>query len=124
MGPQALAIAEERELHPGERSLVRWLVEHGVAGAREFLPQVDQVRLVSRCGCGCASLNFEIGGKGWPSRGGMQILSDHQWRDPEGRLFGIFLYAKENTLAGIDVYSVDGLAVPIVLPRPEDLHHQ
>jgi hypothetical protein len=121
MGPQELVIADARDLRPDERTLVTWLLEHGVPGARDYLAQVAAIRLISRCGCGCASLNFEIDGKGWPSRDGMKILSDHEWRDPLGHLFGIFLFAKANTLAGIDVYSVDGLAVPRTLPDPGEL---
>ena len=93
-----LEIPEERDLRSDERSLVIWLVEHGVPAARDYLPQAIAVRLTSRCGCGCASLNFGIVGKGWPSGGGMTVLSEHEWRDEAGHLFGIFLFAKENTL--------------------------
>ena len=46
----------------------------------------------------------------------MKILSEHEWRDADGRAFGIFVFAKANTLAGIEVYSMDGLSVPRELP--------
>jgi hypothetical protein len=111
-------IAEERELSDEERALVSWLLEHGTPLARQYLAQVPLVRVVSRCGCGCASLNFEVDGRGWRSRSGMDILSDHGWKDDSGRRFGIFLFAKANALAGVDVFSSDGLGVPKVLPRP------
>lgn len=112
----SMEIPDDRDLDERERALVRWLLEHGTPDAAPCLLQVPLVRVVSRCACGCASLNFEIGGQGWRSPGGMTILSDHDWRDAEGRAFGIFVFAKANTLAGIEVYSMDGVSVPRELP--------
>jgi tetratricopeptide (TPR) repeat protein len=112
----SMEIPDERDLDERERALVRWLLEHGTPDATSYLSQVPLARAVSRCGCGCASLNLDIGGQGWRSPGGMKILSEHDWRDAAGRAFGIFVFAKANTLAGIEVYSMDGLSVPRELP--------
>jgi hypothetical protein len=46
----------------------------------------------------------------------MEILSDHQWQDQKGRRFGAFAFAKEGKLAGVEVWSIDGLATPKSLP--------
>jgi hypothetical protein len=116
-------IPEDRELTADEQGLVKWLLDHGVPSAGAYLTQLPRVRVVSRCDCGCASLNLEVDGRGWRSRGGMEILSDHGWRDEMGHRFGIFLFAKEQALAGIDVFSVDGLAVPRTLPLPGKIDH-
>ncbi len=51
----------------------------------------------------------------------MDILVERRWRDKTGHLYGVFIFSKANTLAGIDVYSVDGLAIPQTLPTPQEL---
>ena len=108
-------IPDARDLSSEERHLTRWLLEHGTSSAERFLDQVDRIRVVSRCGCGCASINFDLEGRGWKSPGGLEVLSDYQWRDGDGRLFGAFVFAKQGTLAGLEVYSIDGLATPTQL---------
>lgn len=40
-------ILEERELSEAERSLTRWLLEHGQPQAADFLDQVERVRVIS-----------------------------------------------------------------------------
>ena len=114
-------IAEQRPLSDQERALVRWLLEHGEPHASEFLSQLEDVRVVSRCGCGCASVNFGVRGRTPSCVGGMDILSDYYWHDDEGRALGVFVFACEELLAGLEIYSLDGLTAGDVLPRHEKL---
>ena len=46
------------------------------------------------------------------------MLSDHQWRDQQGNLFGVFAFANAGRLAGLEVWSIDGEAKPSELPDP------
>jgi hypothetical protein len=114
-------IAEDRALSDSESALVLWLLSQGGKKSTRYLSQASQIRVVSRCACGCASLNFDVDGGGWRSPGGMDILVERRWRDGAGHLFEVFIFCKANTLAGIDVYSVDGLAIPRALPTPQEL---
>jgi len=109
-------IFEERPASQQEVTLVRWLLEHGKAPAREHIPEVEGLHVVSRCGCGCASVEFahEPGA-------GLEILSDYQWEDERGQLFGVFVFAKRGKLAGLEVWSIDGRATPRSLPDPHVL---
>ena len=110
-------MSDDRDLTLGERTLVRWLLRHGSSRAGAFADQADRIRVVSRCACGCASINFVLNGRGWHSRGGTEILSDFQWHDDEaGREFGEFVFAKEDTLAGLEVWPIDGRSKPASLP--------
>jgi hypothetical protein len=111
-------IPEDRNLSEVERTLIQWLLAHGHEKASSFAGQVVGIRVISRCACGCASINFDCAGHGWRSPGPMTVLSDYQWQDPEGRLFGVFLFSKSGHLAGLDVWSIDGLATPVALPDP------
>jgi hypothetical protein len=114
-------IPEDRPLSDEERSLVRWMLEHGESHASSFLSQLEQVRVSSRCRCGCASVNFSVAGKE-SSVTGMDVLSDYVWEDAEGHKFGAFVFARGGLLAGLDLYSVDGAVTPTWLPGSDQLH--
>jgi hypothetical protein len=46
-----------RPLAPSEKSLIRWMLEHGHPEARAFLPQLEQVSVTDwQCPCGCPSV--------------------------------------------------------------------
>lgn len=109
-------IPENRELDAREMRLLRWLLENGIPEAKEHLSGLDTVKVVSKCACGCPSINFtdEWGG-------GMTTLADYQFDDPNGGLAGVFAFEYKGKLAGIDVWSIDGIANPKVVPDPEIL---
>jgi hypothetical protein len=114
-------IPEDRPLSEDERILVQWMLEHGTKDAPSFLAQLSQARVAGRCRCGCASVNFSVAGKR-PSVTGMDILSDYDWEDAKGHKFGAFVFAQGGSLAGLDVYSIDGAVTPTYLPKPDQLH--
>jgi hypothetical protein len=110
------AIPENRPLSAYERELLSWLLQNAAADNSRFLEQLDAARVVSRCGCGCATINLSVGDGGWHSSGGLPTLAGRQWTDNAGRLFGVVVFAKAGLLAGLEVYSVDGEATPTKLP--------
>lgn len=108
-----------RPLTQGERALIRWMLEHGTPGAKEFIPQAEAVSVDDwRCSCGCASINFSGEGLSKPS-GEIQILADFVFGTDEN-LSGIFVFHKNGVLAGVEVYGLTGDA-PKSLPLPESL---
>ena len=117
----ATPIPEDRPLTAQEATLVRWLLEHGNADAPLFLPQLADVRVVSRCPCGCASIDFAVGAAVPPDGSGLHVLSDFQWQAADDSLFGVFVFAKGGKLAGLEVWSIDGLAAAVSLPEVERL---
>jgi hypothetical protein len=53
-----------RALTQEERDLVRWLIEHSfVEDAARLLPQVEKLSVVSKCNCGCPTIDFALDGK-------------------------------------------------------------
>jgi hypothetical protein len=114
-------IPDDRPLTATERELLRWLLEHGGAKAAGFLPQLESARVVTRCPCGCASIDFSVGGVTPPAGSGMEVLADFHWPGPDGTPFGIFAYAQAGLLAGLEVWSAGEAAAPSVLPRPDQL---
>ncbi len=115
-------ILEDRPLTPQEASLVRWLIEHGgVARATEYLPQLADTRVVSRCGCGCASVDFAVAGSSAPAGAPLGILADFQYQTAEGHPCGVFVFERSGMLAGLEVYSEDGLSTASTLPEIQQL---
>jgi hypothetical protein len=106
-----MTVPEDRALSTQETQLLAWLLDHGRPSARGYLGEIETLRVVSRCGCGCASIDFVHA----PSTA-LEILSDHKWQDAEGHQFGASAFAKEGKLAGLEVWSLDGEATPTVLP--------
>jgi hypothetical protein len=100
--------------------LVQWLLQHGGRDNSIFLLQLDKAHVVRQCGCGCASIDFSISGK-HPQQHEMTILADYQWQNDAGQLFGAFVFAQDGLLAGLDLWSIDGQAIPTGLPQIERL---
>jgi hypothetical protein len=110
------SIPEDRPLTDEERRLTRWMLEHGTPDAATFLVQLQTARVISRCPCGCASIDFSIAGQPRPF-GPLQILADFEFGD-ENNLCGAFVFAVNGVLAGLEVcgYAVDA---PRELPKTE-----
>jgi hypothetical protein len=117
MPSNSAQVSEDRALSSSERDLAKWLLEHGAPGASQFIPQLDSLRVISHCGCGCASINFV----GFEQTGGINILADFSWQDDANHKFGIFLFHKAGILAGLEVYSIDGGGNPVTLPNAAKL---
>jgi hypothetical protein len=120
--PNLHDISEDRPLTQQESELVRWLLIHGKENAKEYLSQVERLRVVRRCACGCASVDFGMEGIEPNLHSGMEILSDYYWRTSSGNLCGVYVFAREKKLAGIDLWSIDGQETPSFLPEISDLY--
>ncbi|TVP97409.1 MAG: hypothetical protein EA381_15010 [Planctomycetaceae bacterium] len=108
-----------RRLTAQERRLVRWMLEHGSPEAADYLPQLDQAEVTPwKCGCGCASVNFQIHGHREASPA-VHPIADFIFGEGD-TLNGIFVYEMNGILSGLEVYGLTGDA-PKSLPRPEDL---
>jgi hypothetical protein len=116
-----MAIPDDRPLTAQEVSLMRWMLEHGTAAAAKFVEQLAKAHVVSRCYCGCASIDLAIRGV-VPSLGlPISVLADFEYRTTEGALCGAFLFERAGLLAGLEVWSVDGLSTPSTLPEVSQL---
>ena len=71
-------IPDDQPLSSAETALIRWLLNNGSPQAKEYLPQLERAHVVSRCGCGCASIDLAIDGKVPPRANGIHILADYE----------------------------------------------
>jgi hypothetical protein len=111
-------ILDERPLTAAERELTEWMLQHGRPEALAFLALLEHATVISRCPCGCASVDFAIRGQPAPAAG-LNILGDYLFGEQD-ELAGAFVFECGGVLAGIEVY---GLARdnPKELPHPDSL---
>lgn len=115
------AIPDDRDLTARERLLVEWLLEHGTTDSNRYRSHLKGARVATRCYCGCASVDYAIDGVVPKVGEPITVISDYEWIDSDGRLFGVFLFARCDLLAGLEVWSQDGLATADYLPELVDL---
>jgi hypothetical protein len=46
----------------------------------------------------------------------MVVHGDHEWQAHAGHRYGVFVFSKDGWLAGLEVWSIDGEAIPTELP--------
>lgn len=115
---QEMEMTLPRPLSAQERVLVQWMLQHGEPGAAAFLDQLDDAVVSGVCGCGCASVDFQIGDRHPGRKKGMTILSDYLYGQ-ESQPLGAFVFAHGDTLGGLEVYGFGETADR--LPSPDEL---
>jgi hypothetical protein len=113
-----------RPLTERERTVTRWMIEHGDAPKEEkegFLAQLATATVVRRCACGCASVDFAIRGEEAPKGVGLQMLGDFLCGDKKTGLNGVFVFARSGVLAGVEIYQLSDEKIHSELPGPESL---
>jgi hypothetical protein len=111
-------IESERDLPPRpltaeEENLLRWILEHGSEEARSFLPQIEGMKAVRSCICGCPTVELKVD-EGAPlgDRNAHSPLCDFMGRTAKGELVGVMLFQGGGKLSCLEGYSLDGEAGP------------
>jgi hypothetical protein len=113
--------AEDRVPSPEEYALLLWLLEHGNEDSNEYVPQLNGIRVVGRCGCGCPTIDLAVFGASARTVGPSYILADFVGKTPDGRDVGVLLHVRENKLSELEVYDVAGGQGTFSLPLIESL---
>ena len=109
-----------RDLTFEERRLLEWLIANGNVGASAFASQLQQVKVVARCTCGCPTLDLALGEKKSRTVVGSTILADAVGHSPENVPVNVILHAREGEISELEVISCDATKV-FGLPTPEML---
>jgi hypothetical protein len=110
-------IPEQRDLTPNELQLLEWLLENGSPEAVSYKPQLSEVRVVSRCSCGCPSIDLAVGERNSRTVGPTTILCDAHGHSPEGISLMVTLHAREGELSELEVITDDDVDV-CSMPAP------
>jgi hypothetical protein len=112
-------LADKRPLTTEERTLLDWLIAHGLPNAHGYATQLDLVTVASRCTCGCPTIDLAVDGD--HTSGASEILADAEGRSPEGISVGVILHCREGRLSELEVYPIDEVQGPFALPSPSTL---
>ena len=94
-----------RALTTQEIAVVTWLLENAsvMGSLQHLLTGIDQLHVVDRCECGCASVDFEIGGQS----GRSHRIADAIAETPAGLKCGVILWGRADAVTGLEVYDLD-----------------
>ena len=95
---------EDRPISEPEAAVVEWLLKSAsVVGPLDHLvPFVQKLRVVARCTCGCASVDFEPGGQAGRSR----PIADAVGEAAPGKRRGVILWGRDDAITGLEVYEL------------------
>ena len=72
--------------------LLEWLIANGSPSAAEYAPQIPRVSVVSRCTCGCPTIDLAVDGKHLD--GSSELVADFVGKSPEGIQVGVILHCR------------------------------
>jgi len=103
-----------RPITDREAALILWLLKHGEAGAERYIPQIDRLVVVSKCTCGCPTIDLALENEP-VSHAGHGLISDHV-AFVDGHCIGVMLFANEKQLRMLEGYSLAGTDKPFECP--------
>ena len=100
--PDKYTIEEDRPITEREAAVVVWLLENGWKHGPLNHPVegVAKLRVVGRCACGCASVDFEEHGQS----SGAGPIAEGYGKTPEGLQFGLILWGRDGAITGLEIY--------------------
>src|ERR1017187_4400943 len=102
-----------------EREIIRFLLEHGDPQYLPLASQIDSLRVVSKCTCGCPTVDFALEGNP-PLRKDSHLISDFG-ATVDDQPVGLLLFACNGSLSMLEVYSYAGSDKPFGLPKIESI---
>jgi hypothetical protein len=115
------SVPECRELTQAERLLLDWLIRNGTGDVDELLRQLSSARVVSRCGCGCPTVDLSVGDREVTTTGGSQIVADAQGSSPQGVPIEVILHVRDGLLSELEAFAMNGYGGPFTIPEPSAL---
>lgn len=112
---------ERRPLTEEERTHLEWLIANGNDAAKEYLPQLANIRVVGARTCGCPTIDLALEGRDKRKTSPSTILADFVGTTAEGIEVGIILHAREGEISELEVYPIAAAAEPFGLPSTESL---
>ena len=109
-------IEEHRDLSAREVDLIRWLLT--ITNHSEFIEQIGKTRVITKCGCGCRTIDLQV--EGYEAKSGALNLSA-QGFSPEGVPVDVILHVRHGLISELEVYAMDG-SKEFALPEVDSLN--
>jgi hypothetical protein len=114
-----MTVEEDRPISEREAELVTWLLKSGATrrSLQHLAGDVSKLRVVGRCGCGCASVDFEENGRHCVRS---HPIAEAYGETPTGLKFGLILWGRDDAVTGLEIYEGHPGSAN-TLPSPEAL---
>src|SRR6266540_522838 len=105
-----------RPITPEEVAVIRTTLERAPVSPEHsgLAAQVDHLRAVDRCSCGCDSVDFERGGAVRPAK----PIGDAIGTTPAGGVVGVIVWGRDDAVTALEIYDLgagdDGLRLPVL----------
>lgn len=111
---------EPRPISTQEAAIVRAAIERtSVEPLRSaLLGTVSGLVVVSRCKCGCTSIDFEFSGELRPDH---KVVADGLGRIADGRQVGVLVWGDERGIKGLEIHDMDEGDPSKSLPMAESI---
>ena len=100
-----LTLPEDRAITEHEAAVVDWVLAHAAfEGPLDRLREgLRRLRVVSRCACGCASVDFARDGQSE----GASPVAEALGEDSRGRVCGVIVWELDGRVSGLEVYECE-----------------
>jgi hypothetical protein len=100
-----MSLSVDRQISDREIEVVTWLLKNGSTGRplQARLEGVARLRIVGRCQCGCASVDFEKDGPSAQAHPIAEAVSVA----PAGPKCGLILWGSDDVISGLEIYDFD-----------------
>jgi hypothetical protein len=110
---------ERRLIREDEAEVIRAALERAkVADISEGATgTISSLQVVSRCECGCASIDFDLPA----SEKRSTPLADGTAKTPRGGAVGVIVWGRDGAIAGLEIYDLGAGDDDLVLPLPASI---
>ena len=107
-----------RRLTEDERDVVRWMLREAstVGQLDELVPNVEHLRVVGQCDCGCASIDFVASALS----SGCGQIAEAVGTIEDGSYVGLILWGDRQKVSALEIYSMSN-PEHAALPKPASL---
>lgn len=106
MKKETFFVEDHRDLSTKEINLIKWLLTK--TNHSEFIEQIGKTKVVSKCSCGCPTVDLEV--EGYESKPITLVLSAEGF-SPEGIAVCVILHVRNGLVSELEVYSQNGTKV-------------
>ncbi len=114
-------ILEDRPLSVAEHSLINWLIERSSGDISALRSQLPYTRVVSRCRCGCPTIDIAVSGVRHDAKESHVVAADFVGETAEGFKVGVMLWTTKGDISGLEVYSLGPQETRLSLPLIDSL---
>jgi hypothetical protein len=115
LGLKSATLPLDRPLSPRELEIATWLLNHAAAEAKNYLPQLAVVRVVSGCGCGCPTVDLRVAQDVARALPLENPIAD-SCGEVNGQLVGVMLLQRGGYLSCLEICDLSDIKHPYGLP--------